>query len=136
MQRLKIFYNTYVRESAVAGRASYNGKKLYFLKGSKGNPTNHDKLVYGQGKWGADFYFYDDSLPGTEARQKMVTVEMKHCRGSLAEAIAEYADNKFMYAAKYLVLAMQDGTYNVVNYTVNPAAVTKLDVVCEDAYRI
>lgn len=131
-----MFYNTYVRESAVAGRASYNGKKLYFLNGSKNNPTNHDKLVYGQGKWGADFYFYDDSLPGTEARQKMVTVEMKHCRGDLAEEIAKYADNKFMYAAKYLVLAMQDGTYNVVNYTVSPVAVTKLDVVCEDAYRI
>ena len=134
--RLKMFYNTFIRESAIAGKASYKGKKLYWIKGNADNPTNHDKLVYGKGKWGPDFYFYDDSLPGDKPWQKMVKVEMKHGAATLDSEIKKYADNKFLYNAKYLIIAMSDGYYYTINYNASPAEATKLDVICQDAYNI
>lgn len=135
-QRLKMFYNTYVRESAVAGKATYKGKKIYLIKGNKDTPTNHDKLVYGHGKWGADFYFYDDTLPGDKTWQKMVKVEMKHGSESVETEVAKHASDKFLYGAKYLILAMADGSYYMINYNVNPAEVTKLAITCQDVYKL
>ena len=134
--RLKMFYNTFIRESAIAGKASYKGKKLYWVKGNADNPTNHDKLVYGKGKWGPDFYFYDDSLPGDKPWQKMVKVEMKHGAATLDSEIKKYAGNKCLYNAKYLIIAMSDGYYYTINYNVSPAEATKLDVTCQDVYNI
>lgn len=135
VERLKIFYNTYIRETAIAGKATYNGKKIYFIKGSEKNPTNHDRLVYGHGQWGADFYFYDDTIDG-ETWQKMVKVEMKHGDTNIDSEIQKHADDKFLYNAKYLILAMSDGSYYMINYNVNPAEATKLDVTCQDVYKI
>lgn len=134
--RLKVFYNTYVRERAVHGKASYNGKTLYWVKGNVKNPTNHDKLVYGHGTSGADFYFFDDNLPGDQAWQKMVKVEMKHGDADLDTEIKKHANDKFLYGAKYLILAMADGSYYMVNYNTDPATATNLNITCQDAYRI
>ena len=131
-----MFYNTFIRESAIAGKVSYKGKKLYWVKGNADNPTNHNKLVYGKGKWGPDFYFYDDSLPGDKPWQKMVKVEMKHGAAALDSEIKKYADNKFLYNAKYLIIAMSDGYYYTINYNASPAEATKLDVTCQDVYNI
>ena len=131
-----MFYNTFVRENAIAGKAAYKGKKLYWIKGNAEHPTNHDKLVYGRGSWGSDFYFYDDSLPGDKAWQKMVKVEMKHGSASLEAEIKKYANDKFLYNAKYLILAMTDGSYYMVNYNVSPVEAPKLDIICQDVYRI
>jgi len=136
VERLKMFYNTYVRETALDGKAIYNSKKLYIIKGNEAHPTNHDKLVYGHGQWGADFYFYDDSLPGDKAWQKMVKVEMKHGDTNVEAEIKKHADDKFLYNAKYLILAMADGSYYMVNYNVDPAEATKLNVNCQDAFKI
>ena len=136
VKRLKMFYNTFIRESAIAGKASYKGKKLYWVKGNADNPTNHDKLVYGKGKWGPDFYFYDDNLPGDRSWQKMVKVEMKHGAATLDSEIKKYAGNKFLYNAKYLTIAMSDGYYYMINYNVSPAESTKLDVTCQDVFNI
>lgn len=136
VERLKMFYNTFIRESAIAGKASYKGKKLYWVKGNADNPTNHDKLVYGKGKWGPDFYFYDDSLPGDRPWQKMVKVEMKHGSNNLDSEIKKHANDNFLYGAKYLLLAMDDGSYYTINYNINPVEETKLDIICQDAYKI
>lgn len=136
VERLKMFYNTYIRETAIAGNAIYNGKKIYFIKGNEKNPTNHDKLVYGHGQWGADFYFYDDNLPGDQRWQKMVKVEMKHGDNDIDFEIQKHANDKFLYAAKYLILAMSDGSYYMVNYNVNTAEATELNVIRQDAYKI
>ena len=134
--RLKVFYNTYVREYAVHGKASYDDKTLYWIKGTAKNPTNHDKLVYGHGTSGPDFYFYDDSLPGDMHWKKMVKVEMKHGDADLDTEIKKHADDKFLYGAKYLILAMTDGSYYMVNYNTNPAVATNLNINCQDAYRV
>lgn len=134
--RLKVFYNTYIRERAIHGKAKYNGNTLYWVKGNKSNPTNHDKLVYGHGKSGADFYFYDDNLSGTEPWQKMVKVEMKHGDADIDAEIKKYANDTFLYGAKYLILAMADGSYYMVNYNIKPVEVTKLDVICQDVFNI
>lgn len=136
VERLKVFYNTYVRETAIAGNATYKGKKIYFIRGNKDNPTNHDKLVYGSGKWGADFYFFDDSLPGEHSWQKMVKVEMKHGNNNLDLEIQKHANDTFLYGAKYLILAMANGAYYMINYNSDPAEVTELDIKCQDVYKI
>lgn len=136
VERLKMFYNTFIREMALDKKATYNGKKLYILRGNKDHPTNHDKLVYGHGQWGADFYFYDDNLSGEEPWQKMVKVEMKHGDTDVTAEIKKYANDEFLYKAKYLILAMADGSYYMVNYNVDPAEATKLDITCQDVYKI
>ena len=137
LDRLRMFYNTYIRENAIAGKAIYRGKKIYFIKGNEAAPTNHDKLVYGHGQWGADFYFYDDSREGDQTWQKMVKVEMKHCDGNLDTAVKKYADNEYSYGAKYLILAMANGSYFMVDYTDKESpVVTNLNINCPDVYII
>ncbi len=128
VQRLKMFANTYVRECAVNDRGYYNGFKLLFRKGNAKNPTNHHKLVYGQGKWGADFYFFDNNLPGTANYQKMVSVELKHSSTNLNYEINKYKDDKYLYNAKYLILAMADGSYYMIDYT---NAIPKADILLD-----
>ena len=135
VERLKMFYNTYIRETAIAGNATYRGKKIYFIKGNEDNPTNHNKLVYGHGKWGPDFYFYDDSIDGT-TYNKMVKVEMKHGESNIESEIQKHADDKFLYGAKYLLLAMANGTYYMIDYNKETPEATQLDVIRQDAYKI
>ena len=61
---------------------------------------------------------------------------MKHGAATLDSEIKKYTDNKFLYNAKYLIIAMSDGYYYTINYNVSPAEATKLDVICQDAYNI
>ena len=136
LERLKIFYNTFIRESAVVNGAHYRGKKLYFLNGGKNRQTNHDKLVYGHGQWGADFYFYDDSIPSESAWDKMVKVEMKHGNYDVASEVSKHANDKFLYNAKHMILAMADGSYFMVDYTATPPATERLDISCNDTFMI
>ena len=134
VERLKMFYNTYVRETAIDGKVTYNNKKIYQIKGNKDRPTNHNKLVYGHGQWGADFYFYDDNIEGS-TWQKMIKVEMKHGNSNIDVEIKNHAEDKFLYGAKYLILAMSDGSYYMINYNKEPAEATKLDVICPDVFK-
>lgn len=92
--------------------------------------------MYGRGQWGADFYFYDDSLPGESAWDKMVKVEMKHGNNDVAFEVNKHANDKFLYNAKHMILAMADGSYFMVDYGVSPATVERLSVFCEDAFSI
>ena len=135
LQRLKMFYNTYVREHAIGGKASYKGKKIYFLKGNAQNPTNHDRLVYGPGRWGPDFYFYDENR-GETTWDKMVKVEMKHGNTDIEAEVKKHFKDKFLYNAKYLLLAMADGSYYMVNYNIPEAEITKLDITCPDIFTV
>ena len=61
---------------------------------------------------------------------------MKHSNTTLDSELKKYAGNKFLYNAKYLIIAMSDGYYYMINYNINPAEVTKLDVTCQDVYNI
>ena len=44
--RLKVFYNTYIRERAVHGKANYNGKTLYWIKGNVIYSSDSSKSLY------------------------------------------------------------------------------------------
>ena len=133
--RLKIFANTYQRENAVDKKAKYQGNTLYLVHGNVNARTNHDKLVYGQGKWGSDFYFYDNSLSGSNW-QKMVKVEMKYGKSSLDEEIKKYRNNKFTYDAKLILFAMSNGYYIMVDYNCFPEKATKLELIAQDVFKV
>ena len=115
VQRLKMFCNTYTWECACVGNY-YNGKKLYFKKGSAQRPTNHDKLVVGHGRFTADLYFYDDSIPGTTT-DKMVSVEVKFNRDvDPVVGAKKYAKDRYTYDAKYVILTSEISGFNMVHY--------------------
>ena len=130
LNRLRIFYDTFLFESQVVG-TYYKNHKLYFRTGNKDNPTNHDKLVMGAGKSGSDFYYFDGTLPGDKNYQKMVSVEFKYCKEGSAQAGAEkyLRNNKFTYGAKLIVLYVpEDKAYYMVDYTTQPYTITKLNI--------
>lgn len=130
VQRLKIFYNTFVNESNVVG-ASFNGHKLYYIRGNSNNPIRHDALVYGVGQPAADFYYYDDTIQGGTTN-KMVKVEFKYCAESTPQAGAEkYATGRYTYGAKYVILYMANTkSYVMVDYNKYPASgcITELNI--------
>lgn len=119
VQRLKVFYDTFLHESRVNKNVSINGHPVLFRKGTKTNPTNHDKLVYGHGKAGSDFYYFDDTLEGTANRDKMVSVEFKYSAEDSPELGAKkYASGKFLYNSKHLIMYMDKlKKYVTVDYT-------------------
>jgi len=116
VQRLKMFCNTYYREAAVHKMASYNDHKLLWVKGTEAHPTNHDRLVHGPGVKGADFYFWDETINSSNNRDHMIKVEMKHGTYPLSSMISKYSDPTYLYDAKYVLLAMPDGKYYMINY--------------------
>jgi hypothetical protein len=118
-QRLKVFYDTYCHETNVHGKIKINGHPVLLRKGSKTNPIYHDRLVYGKGKFGADFYYFDEALPGNTTIEKMVDVEFKYSQNLSAEEVAlKYLDNKYMYDAKYLITFVNRfNCYYLIDYT-------------------
>jgi hypothetical protein len=114
VQRLKMFYNTYLYEQALQKHSFiWDGKKfvLRLITGRPDRPIYHDRLVAGEGKWGADFYIYDN---------KMLFVEHKYCdKATVAEAAEKYdpSQNKYTYAASFVVVYMAKlNAYYLINY--------------------
>jgi len=126
LQRLKIFYNSFIYESAI-DHSYYRCYKLLFKKGNVSKPTNHDKLVYGSGRALSDFYFFDNTIQGT-TRDKMVSVEYKYGTGTLQEEIDKYAENRYIYDAKYLIVLIDEQTYYMINYSVSPVEFEQLNI--------
>lgn len=129
VQRLKMFYNTYLYEQALQKHSfTLDGKNftLRLITGRKDNPIYHDRLVAGRGKWGADFYIYDD---------KMLFVEHKYCKELSVEATAKKYDpskNRFTYSARFVVAYMECfNCYYLIDYTKYPDQeyALKLDVI-------
>ena len=118
VQRLRLFYNTYLYEQALQKHTfEWDNKKftLYLIKGRPDRPIYHDRLVAGAGKWGADFYVYDE---------KMLFVEHKYCKEPTIEAAAEKYDpskNKYTYSARFVVAFMQQfNAYYLIDYEKYP----------------
>lgn len=119
-QRLCIFKDTYLHEQNlhISNEAKVNNQKIRIRRGSKNNPTNHDKLVCGYGKSGSDFYYFDDSISGTTI-DKMVSVEFKYCAEStLSKAAAKYATGNYTYKSTYIIVYMEAfNSYFVIDYS-------------------
>lgn len=60
VNRLKMFYNTYLEEHGLLGQY-YKDHKFYFLNKS----GDHENLHAGMGTYGSDFYYFDDSIEGS-----------------------------------------------------------------------
>ena len=111
VMRLKMFCNTYLLEHAVV-KSHYkpfpnDPKKgrILLIKGNQTSPIDHDNLHAGRGNFGADMYFFDDSIEGSIV-QKMQKVEFKVCPfDSVAEGARYYAaGNNQTYGANYLIM--------------------------------
>lgn len=118
VQRLKMFYNTYLYEQALQKHNFvWDDKKftLRLITGRPDRPIYHDRLIAGEGKWGADFYIYDD---------KMLFVEHKYCdKATVEEAAEKYepSQNKYTYAARFVVVYMAKlNAYYLIDYAKYP----------------
>jgi len=127
LNRLKMFYNTYLEEHQLVYKP-YKNSKFYFLDKS----GDHENLHAGNGTFGSDFYYFDDTISGT-TWNKMVKVEMKYAYGDLNSEVIKYnpTNKNHTYEASHVILYKEGDGYYMVDYQCESPLVEKLDHVKE-----